>query len=122
MKTNQDQINVLCQTYSKLLGEGCKTSEAQDIVKTQLDEQFAELQTLLRQKLSRICRGSCAVVIRYRVWASIDHSKRPVTVMPISSGTISIRKGIEIQWSYKATEENIIAETDKLKAAVAVLK
>ena len=99
MKTNQDQINVLCQTYSKLLSEGYKTCDAQEIVKTQLDDQFTGLQAFLRQKLSRVCRGSGAVVLRSRVWASIDHSKRPVTVMPISSGTINVRKGIELQWS-----------------------
>jgi hypothetical protein len=122
MKTNQDQINVLCQTYSKLMGEGYKTSEAQDIVKTQLDEQFIGLQQFLRRKLSTVCRGTGAVVMRSRVWASIDHSKRPVTVTAISSGNVLIRKGWELSWSYLASEANIIAETDKIKAAIAALK
>jgi hypothetical protein len=122
MKTNQDQIDVLCKTYSVLLSKGYETLEAQDILKTQLDDQFSGLQTFLRQKLSRVCRGSGAVVMRSQVWASIDHRKRPVTVTAISSGNVLIRKGWELSWSYLATESNIIAESEKIKAAIAVLK
>jgi hypothetical protein len=115
---NQSQIDNLCRDYS-IADRDYKIACSLKIkINEQLTAEFAKLQTMFRRKLSRAVKFPPSTVHYPRVYASIAHGKTPVTVTPIASATICVRKGVEIHLSFVATADTIEFETSKLKAAI----
>jgi len=100
----------LCLEYTNQLREERRLRMAQETTSELLDAACSDLQKLWRRELTRAVKGTNALVYRARVWANVDHSKRPVTVMPIASATVNLRQGHEVTVSFRATEEAIRAE------------
>ena len=115
---NQSKIDNLCRDYSIAERDDRVASRLKGKINEQLTAEFGKLQTLFRRRLSRAVKFPPSTVQHPRVWASIAHGKTPVTVTPIATATIFVRKGIEIHLSFVATADNIEFETSKLKAAV----
>lgn len=123
MKTellDQDSINQLCRDYSKEITEGYRHDALQKKLSDALDVECIHLQRLWRRALTVATRGTFINTDRARVWMSINHSVRPVTVTPIASVSICIVQGCELNLSFVATTENIKAETAKFKKVLAV--
>lgn len=115
MKTiDEDKIEELCGTYTAVNAEQWRVREALDCAQENLDDALKPLQTLFRRKLGLVCHPNKAVVLRARVFASVDHSKRPVTVTPVASGLVLVKKGVELSLNFVATRENIEEHCERL--------
>ncbi len=112
-------IENLCSEYSTESRYIGRHTRLRGEVEKKMNAQFSKLQSVFRRKLTLALAGSGSSVMRAHVWASVDHSKRPVTVLPIASAAILIRKGVEVHLSFIATTANITAETGKLMRAAA---
>jgi hypothetical protein len=120
-KINQPEVDRLCAHYSAASADRETCNRRRDKIEELLDAEMAGMQKHFRRKLSAAIKGSQSTVMRSRVWALVAHGKTPVTITPIASATILVRKGVEIHLSFVATEGNISAETGRLKAAIAAL-
>ena len=114
---NPVRVSTLCKVYSRLTGEGYENDKARSAIREELDFELGALQKLLRRKINKAAKGLS--IMQCRVWANINYAVRPVTILPIASCKVLVRKGVEIELDFIATEENIEAETSKLKAAIA---
>lgn len=120
-KINQAEVDRLCFHYSAASVDRDTRSRSRDKIEDLLNAEMAGMQKHFRRKLTAAVKGSGASVMRSRVWALVAHGKTPVTITPIASAAIFVRKGFEIHLLFTATEENINDETGQLKAAIAAL-
>lgn len=108
----------LCREYTKSNAKSLRAADDIKRVEDKLQAVCAVAETDFRRRLARSLRGLGCSVMRCRVWHLINHGKSPVDVLPVASAKILVRKGIEVELDFIASEMNIEAELNKLKAAV----
>ena len=118
---NQAEVDRLCRAYSETNSQHHIVQQRVDKIERLLDVEMSGMQKLFRRKLAVAIRGSGSIVMRARVWASIAHGTTPVTITPIASAAILVRKGVSIHISFIATEDNIVRECARISEAVDVL-
>ena len=115
---DQKQVQKLCSDYSKLYSADSIATHKTHAVREQLNNICAEAQKHFMRDLSDALCGTKCSILSCRVWNNINHEKNPVTVMPSATSQIIIRKGVMVELDFIASDLNIKAEINKLKAAI----
>ena len=119
---DEPAIKQLCLEYSRVIQEGYRYDDLQRQLCAALDVEGIHLQRLWRRALTVATRGTFICTDRARVWMNVNHSVRPVTVMPIASVHLCLRQGVSIDLSFEATPENIKREVAQLSKVLAIYK
>ena len=115
---NQKKVAELCLQYSAANHADAIATRKTSLIREELDAVCKVAQTSFRRRLARTLVGMNVSIMRCRVWNLIEHGKNPVTVIPVATAEILIRKGVRVELDFIASDLNIEIELKKLAAAV----